>query len=136
MSSRDLRRLEEVQLILKEKQALTESAQRLIELLDSRSSDMLSIKKETLNISNHISAIAGFCDNRTQQQAARINTLLGMFMVPDTKSQQKSLFIDAMMKPILPILVGIQVDFTKEKFRSFSIEVALKELSAKVKALR
>ncbi len=112
--------LEQIEIVMKEKDLLTESAKQLIKLLDQSGKDRSEIKSTVLDISNHLSKIGSFCDKNTQSWIDRVSRNFGILMV------HTSLY-DTAFKAILPGLVAIQLDTNKRPFK-VNLSVALKDL--------
>ena len=61
LPDQDQMRLRQIEIVLKEKNLLTDSAKQLIKLLDWPGKDRSEIKTVVLDISNHLSKIGSFC---------------------------------------------------------------------------
>jgi hypothetical protein len=133
-NSRDSLRLKQIDLVLQEKRLLADSAKKLLELVagDETASMGLQIKQQTIDISNHLSSIASFCDNATKQFAERVTMLLGIMML----DRKHAWMYQRSIITVLPRLVAIQVDFTKDKFKIVNLDISLRELEAKLKLTR
>src|ERR1039457_3436088 len=93
LPDQDQMRLRQIEIVLKEKDLLTDSAKQLIKLLDQAGKDRSEIKTVVLDISNHLSKIGSFCDGRTQNWIDRAARNFGLIMIPmDDKSLYDSAF--------------------------------------------
>lgn len=127
-------RLSDVGLVMKERSALVDVSKELLALLDKSlsspsrvksSHDEIEIQRLYLKVSEHLANIGGFCDRGTRNAIFAVQELLAIA----TLEPLANLFV----KGLLPVIVGIQVDFTKKPFKVVGINV--KGLGAELKAL-
>ena len=133
VASPDIQRLSEIALVMQEKEAMVRVGQELLELCGTdwnHKIDAMAFDKKTLEFVEHLSNIAGFCDNEDRSAIwAGVRELTAMAIDPNRLEN----FTHTKMKLILTMAVGIQVDFAKRPFRVFGLDVGA--FGARVKAL-
>jgi hypothetical protein len=117
-----------------ERKRMVAAANKILDFLEGEAifsednPNQLQINKMLLEVSAHLANIGGLCDHRTQDQIARIQGVMMLGM--------QGSFGNIIIKGALPIIVGIQVDFTKRPFKAvkFELGASLKQLGAHFKA--
>ncbi len=123
--------LEKVNLAMREKSLMVTVGQELLEIAKpddyEAKIDELAFGKKGLEFVQHLSNLAGFCDNNTQVKIGiSINYLTAMIVGPN------ELFAKTQLKLILPLAIGMRVDFNKKPpFRAIGF---VKALGAQLKA--
>src|SRR2546426_591460 len=92
--------------------------------------DELAFGKKALEFIKHLSMLGGFCNDRAQSAiSAIVNEFTALMIDPNMLEN----FTDTKVRMLIPMAIGIQVDFTKRPFRVFSMD--LKAFHAQVKAI-
>ena len=124
-------RLQEISLVMKEKETMVKVAQELLVLLDvpadSKNMDELTIGKKILEFISHLSIIGGFCDTNTRRAIFGVITALTASAI-----DPNPIFTPTGLKMVTAMAIGIQVDFTKRPFKAVGVDV--KALGARLKA--
>jgi hypothetical protein len=127
------RRQNDLRMVMHEREALTEAAQKLNPLLDSFFDDAeqgKGIQNTTeadnlvLEISRRLGNIGGFCDGWTRERIHKMQKFLSWCL------GDKAGYL--LLKDALPFMVGVQVDFSKRPFRA--VGLSFEALGAKFKA--
>ena len=90
----------------------------------------VGFRNKALEFIKHISNLAGFCNREAQY---KISLVVGELTAMIVDPNRFELFTATKVKAIIPLALGIQVDFTKRPFRvvGFSVEA----LGAKLKGI-
>ncbi len=125
-------RITDVQLVLKEKDAMVAVGKELFALSKPypEKIDEAAFRSKALELINHLTNIAGFCDKDAKHALhGAVRQFAAMMLDPN----RLELFTDTNVKALIPLIIGVQVDFTKKPFRvaEFSIEI----LGTKVKGI-
>jgi len=112
------RRLDDINFVMREREALEKACEAYITLLGSRETNMDERRRLVLQISQHLGNIGGFCDKRTKRLISAFLLYLGPALILPNDS-----YITVYLKGFLPSIVGIQVDFTKRPFKVIGLSV-------------
>ena len=131
MSAED-QRITDIQLVLKEKNAMVAVGKELFALSKPypEKIDEAAFRNKALEFINHLTNIAGFCDSDAKYALhGAVRQFAAMILDPN----RIELFTDTNVKALVPLAIGVQVDFNKKPFRlvGFSVEA----LGAKVKGI-
>ena len=131
LSTETNRRLEDINLVSKEKEAMVTVGIELLELSRHylEKIDELVFSRKALEFIKHLSMLGGFCDDRTR---SFISEVVGEFTALMIDPNLLENFTDTKVRMLIPMAIGIQVDFTKRPFRVFGLDV--KAFHAQVKA--
>ena len=125
-------RITDVQLVMREKDAMETVGKELITVAKEYPAeiDETAFRNKALEFIKHITNLAGFCDDRSR---AAIHALVAEFSAMIIDPNRFELFTSIKVKALVPLAIGLQVDFNKKPFRlvNFSVEA----LGAKVKAV-
>jgi len=132
LDSQESQKLEMVNLTMKEKSKMVTVGQQLLELAKAEDFnakiDALAFQKKGLEFVEHLSNFAGFLDKDAQGGVKIVVRYMTALIV-----DPNSLFAKTQLKLILPLAIGIRVDFTKKPpFRAIGLDV--KALGAQLKA--
>ena len=134
LDPQDSKTLDRANLAMKEKNLMVAIGQELLELAKpydyQTKIDELAFGKKGLEFIEHLSNLAGFCDKNAQQAIAIAVRYLSTLIIDPNQ-----LFSKTHLKAILPLVIGIQVDFNrKPPFRAFGFDAKAlgAQLTAKV----
>lgn len=130
-SGKDSPRHDEIQLVMKEKEAMVRAGKELLELAKSypEKIDELAFGNKALEFIQHLSNMGGFCDNKTK---AAIFAVVRDFTAMVIQPNRLEIFTATKVRLLVPMAIGIQVDFTKRPFRVFGLD--LKAFGGQVRA--
>ena len=110
-----IQKLGMMNMVREEREKLTEVAKELIALLDSIEKDdnredpkYTEIRKKTLDLLKHLTHMAGFCDQNSQDRISEVAELVTMYL-------EEAINFDPLRK-VCGLAVGLQVDFNKYPF--------------------
>ena len=110
-----IQKLGMINMVREEREKLAGVAKELIALLDSIEKDdnredpkYTEVRKKTLDLLKHLTHIAGFCDQNSQDKIRGVTEVV-------TKSIEQAVQFDSLRK-ICGLAVGLQVDFNKSPF--------------------
>jgi len=121
-------RLNEISLVMQEKEAMMKVGQQLLELSKLEKVDELAFNKKALEFVKHLSNIGGFCDGNSKRVIHLVVTQLSAVIMDSS-----GLFAKTYVKFLVPFAIGIQVDYTKRPFRTFGMDV--KAFGAQLKGI-
>ncbi len=132
MDRREAHTLERANLSMREKSLMVSVGKELLELSkpddDEAKIDELAFGKKGLEFVEHLSNLAGFCDKNTQAAIGIVVRYMAALIVDPNE-----LFVKTQLKAILPMAIGMWVDFNKKPpFRAIGLDV--KALGAQLKA--
>ena len=114
-SSDECVRLQEIELVMKERASLVKLGKELLAEIDKEKPDTLAINGKLLEVAEHLANIGGFCNSFARRQIDVIKKILAF------KQLNPSFYED--LKIALIYIVGIQVDFTKKPFKLISLDL-------------
>ena len=133
-TSSNANRVKEIEIVMKERSDLVDVCSDLIILInkdwsgksnDKDSGVSVEIQRRILQVSQHLANIGGFCDGGARRKIQVLQNVFTQAMLPDSTY--------VALKFVLPIIVGIQVDFTHTPFRILGF--SLKGMGVEVKTL-
>ncbi len=132
MSTETNRRLDDINQVSMEKELMVIIGKELLELSRHypEKIDELTFGKKALEFIKHLSMLGGFCDKRTQSAISAVVREFTALMIDPNMLEN---FTDTKVRMMIPMAIGIQVDFTKRPFRVFGLDV--KAFHAQVKAI-
>ena len=125
-------RITDIQLVTQEKDAMVTVAKELFALVKDypEQIDEAAFRNKALEFIKHITNLAGFCDKEAQYKISLvIRELTAMIIDPNALVN----FTSTKVRAIIPLAIGIQVDFTNRPFRVIGFTV--EGLGAKVKGI-
>jgi len=129
-----IQKLGMINMVREERDKLTRVAKELIELLGSIEKDdnqenpkYADIRKKTLDLLKHLTNIAGFCDQNSQDRIRKITELV-------TMSLEETVHFDSLGK-ICGLAVALKVDVNKSPFviSEFDVNVLTNEFKSMLK---
>ena len=125
-------RITDIELVMREKDAMVTVGKEILELSKEypEKIDELAFRKKALDFIKHLSNIGGFCNDRTK---SAISAVVGDFTAMMIDPNRLELFTQTKVTYLIPLAIGIQVDFTRRPFRVFNVD--LKAFGAQVKAV-
>ena len=115
-------KMEKIKLVMAEKELLSNSCKALSDELEGKdifSNNNLSnrsrIDELLIDISQYLGNIAGFCDRTSKRRIEDITRLISLATL-----ENAYLYI---LKPLLPAIAGIQVNFIREPFRVAQLSI-------------
>ena len=113
---------ERIKIVIAEKALLSNSCKALSDELEGK--DILSnnnlsnrprINELLIDISHHLGIIAGFCDRTSKRRIEEATRLISLATIENAYLYK--------LKPLLPAIAGIQVNFIKEPFRLAQLRI-------------
>ena len=118
----DSETIEKIKSVTEERKLLSESCKALSDELEGKTlivnidlPNRASINRLLIDISEHLGAIAGFCDRNSRKKISKVTKLISVSML-----ESMNLYV---LKLLLPEIAGIQVDFNKRPFRLVNIRL-------------
>lgn len=101
--------------VMKIREKLTESCQKLSAAISEK--DTGKVNGLLIEVSAHLSNIAGFCDKYSRTRVNAAQRLLSFSMIDDTGLSYIQL------NGILPMIAGFEVNFNKRPFRMMKFSI-------------